>query len=138
MTYCDIIDYSNRDDNSTTLFISGSVTQETITHFKQAVPPSQVEYVFDGDKLAIYHLKDPAGGISGTLVIWLNKGKACINTDTGRIWGDWKDDEELLLTEDYEEAQDLDGKSVMGRVAYNIFGMRGIYTQKNFYTLLGK
>jgi hypothetical protein len=138
MTYCDIIDYSTRDDTTIRLITSEAVTRYTIDHLKQAVPPGQDKYVFEGDRMAVYHLDNPEGGIRGTLVIWLNKGKACINTDTGHIWGDWQDDQKLLLTEDYDEAPDPDGKSVMGRRAYNIFGMRGIYAQKTFYTVLGR
>lgn len=136
MTYCDLIDYSTRDDSSMTLVTSGPVTKHTIAHLKQALPPGQDRYVVEGDKMAVYQLDNPLGEIRGTLVIWLNKGKACINTDTGRIWGDWEDAQKLVLTEDYDEAEDPDGKSVMGRRAYNIFGMRGIYAQKTFYTLL--
>jgi hypothetical protein len=58
---------------------------------------------------------------------------AAIETPQGSIWGDWDEEEELLLTEDFEEAQTVDGSPVNGRIAYSLLGHRGIYSSGNFY-----
>ncbi len=51
-------------------------------------------------------------------------------------WPVWDENEELVLTEEYAEAMDLVGMTVKGQLAYNTHGVRGIYSDGDFYTIM--
>ena len=100
---------------------------------KETVPADQLSQVEGGDDISVYAVDGPSVDRSRRMTIWYNKEMAAIETPQGSIWGDWDEEEELLLTEDFEEAQTADGVPVNGRIAYNLIGLRGIYSSGNFY-----
>ena len=138
MNRCELLDYSDRDECLQPVVESLNVTQRSKEFLQMFVSQDKLEKMEEGDEIAIYRLNNPVEGISGELLILYSKAIACINTGNGNVWGDWDEDNELLLTEEFEEAKDEEGVAVMGRVAYNTQGIRGIYSRGECYTLFNE
>jgi hypothetical protein len=109
-----------------------TVTPQNAIMVRDSVPADQIRHIEVGDEMSVYAVD---GSAPRRLTIWYNKEVAAIETSEGSIWGDWDEDEELLLTEEFEEAQDIDGSSVGGRIAHNLLGHSGIYSSGKFYVL---
>jgi hypothetical protein len=138
MTCCDFIDYSDRDESLVPVLDYQSVTLSNIEKVKQIVPIDQQEQVEEGDDIAVYDIDNTIEGIKGKLTIWYNKDVACIDINDFSIWGYWDENDELVLTEEYVEAKDAVGVSINGQLAYNTHGVRGIYRDGNFYTIISE
>ena len=136
MIICEPVAYSGRPESLITLYECPSVSTDDIASMKHVIP-DQVAHVENGDKLTIYIVDNRIEEIKGVLTVWHVKGRARMNTGHGNIWGDWEEDAKLLVTEEFvEDAEDGNGREVMGRIAYNTHGMRGIYSRGKFFTLL--
>ncbi len=136
MTGCDFIDYSDRKGSLATVLTRRSVSLDDLAMVRESIPPEQRDQVEEGDAVTVYLLDNPVEDIKGTLTVWHDKGMAAIDTGSGTSWGDWDEEHMLLLTEEFEEERDPDGEMIMGRVAYNTHGIRGILFRGTFYTLL--
>ena len=136
MTYCDFKDYSDRDESLVPVLDFQTVTLSNIERVKRIVPVDQQEQVEEGDDIAVYDIDNTIEGIKGKLTIWYNKEMACMDINNYSIWGDWDENDELVMTEEYAEAKDLVGMTVNGQLAYNTHGVRGIYRDGNFYTII--
>ena len=136
MATCKLVDYSGRHLRPIELFKYDSVMQNDITELKEVLPADQLEKVEEGDSLGIYIIDNRIESFKALLTIWHNKGRACIDTGGGSVWGEWKQEIELLLTFEFEEGKDDEGVPVMGRIGYNIHGIKGIYSQGELFTLL--
>jgi hypothetical protein len=134
MVECELVDYSARPESLIMLFEKPAVTVDDLAAIKDILP-CQWAQVRAGDDLSIYIVDNRTEGVKGLLTVWHGKEKACIDTGDGNVWGDWKEDAKLIVTEEYEEAKDVAGMEVMGRIAYNAHGVRGIYSQRRFFTL---
>ena len=134
MVECELIDYSERPESLIMLFKYPAVTVNDIAAIKDILP-DQWAQVRAGDDLSIYVVDNRTEGVKGLLTVWHGKEKACIDMGDGNVWGDWQEDAKLIVTEEYEEAKDDDGMDIMGRIAYNSHGMRGIYSRRRFFTL---
>jgi hypothetical protein len=110
-----------------------SVSLQNARMIKETLPADQLSQVEEGDDISVYAVDGPTADCSRRMTIWYNKEMAAFETPQGSIWGDWDEEEELLLTEDFEEAHTVDGSPVKGRIAYNLLGHRGIYSSGNFY-----
>jgi len=89
-----------------------------------------------GDSITIFIVDNRLEKTKGFLAIWHNKGVACISTDSIRLWGEWEEKHHLVLSEELEVGEEMDGAVIMGRVAYNTDGVRGIYSQGKFFRQL--
>lgn len=138
MTYCDFKDYSDRDESLVPVLDFQTVTLSNIERVKRIVPVDQQEQVEEGDDIAVYAIDNTIEGIKGKLTIWYNKEMACMDINNYSIWGDWDENDELVMTEEYAEAKDPVGMTVNGQLAYNTHGVRGIYKDGNFYTIINK
>jgi len=138
MTYCDFKDYSDRDESLVPVLDFQTVTLSNIERVKRIVPVDQQEQVEEGDGIAVYDIDNTIEGIKGQLTIWYNKEMACMDINNYSIWGDWDENDELVMTEEYAEAKDPVGMTVNGQLAYNTHGVRGIYKDGNFYTIINK
>jgi hypothetical protein len=134
MMMCELVDYSERPESLIMLYECPAVTVGDIAAINDFLPDQSAQ-IREGDDLTIYIVDNRTEGVKWLLTIWHNKGKACIDTGDGNVWGDWEEAAKLIVTEEYEEAEDDDGMEVMGRIAYNSHGMRGIYSQRRFFTL---
>jgi len=128
------IDYSCIEEEPETCLDYTIVTFNNIARVKKAVPPDQRDHVREDDEIAVYSVKGSDDENKRRLTIWFNREIAAIETPSGSIWGDWDEEEELMLTEDFETAQDSEGSTLLGRVSYNIYGICGIYVSGRFYT----
>lgn len=137
MKICDMIDYSGRPSSLIELYRFPAVTLEEICEIRDVIPDQMTE-VEEGDDLILYIVDNRVEGVKGLITIWPGKEMACIDMGAGPLWGDWRSDEQLVLTEEFDEVKDADGMPVMGRVAYNTHGLRGIYSQGIFYTLFSE
>jgi hypothetical protein len=129
-----MIDHSDRAASLIELYRFQAVTLEEMGEIRDVIP-DQMSEVEEGDDLIIYIVDNRVEGVRGLLTIWPGKEMACIDMGTGTLWGDWREDEQLVLTEEFDEVKDEEGMPVMGRVAYNTHGLPGIYCQGVFYTL---
>jgi hypothetical protein len=136
MTCCDFIDYSDRDGSLVPVLDYQTVTLGNIERVKQIVPIEQQGQIEEGDYIAVCDIDNSIEGIKGKLTIWYNKDMACIDINNCVIWGCWDENEKLVLTEDYAEAKDFAGKTVKGLLAYNTHGVKGIYSDGKFYTIV--
>lgn len=130
------IDYSCIEEDPEMVLNFSVVTQDNIARIKKAVPHDQRDHVRVDDELAVHAVKDSDGDGRRRLTVWFNKEIAALETSDGSTWGDWDDDEELLLTEKIETAQEIEGSTIIGRRAYNIYGICGIYALGRFYSLV--
>jgi len=137
MMTCRLLDFSDRTLRPIELFKYDSVIPHDIAELNMVLPPEQVGKVEAGDSLGVYIIDNPVESFKALLTVWYNKCMACIDTGTGGVWGEWKQDVELLITFEFEEGKDDNGQPVMGRIGYNIHGIKGIYSQEKaaFYTL---
>jgi len=110
-----------------------SVSLHNARMVRESVPADQLSQIEGGDDISVYAVDGSSAGRSRRMTIWYNKEMAAIETPEGSVWGDWDEDEELLLTEEFEEARAVDGSPVNGRIAYNLLGRRGIYSSGGFY-----
>ena len=133
MPTCIRLDSSEYQEEPQALIEYLSVSPQNAGMVKDAVPADQLSQVEGGDEISVYAVDGPPVDCSRRMTIWYNKEMAAIETPQGSIWGDWDEEEELLLTEDFEEAQTADGAPVNGRIAYNLLGLRGLYSSGNFY-----
>ena len=133
MLTCIPIDLSEYQNEPVEIIEYVSVTLQKAKMVMESVPADQMSQIEAGDEISVYAIDGPASNGTKRLTIWYNKEMAAIETSEGSIWGDWDENEELLLTEEVVEAHDLDGSSVNGRIAYNLLGLRGIYSSGNFY-----
>jgi len=136
MTCCDIIDYADRGESLVPVLDFQTVTLGNIKRVKQLVPADQREHVEEGDDIAIYDINNAIEGINGKLTIWYNKEMACLDIDNRSIWGHWDENDELVITEEFAEAKDPGGITVSGQLAYNTHGVRGIYRDGDFFTII--
>jgi len=136
MTCCDFIDYSDRDESLVPVLHCKTIMMNNIEKVKQIVPIEQQGQIEEGDDIGVYDINNTIEGIKGKLTIWFNKEMACIDINDHSTWGCWDEIEEMVLTEEYAEAKDTDGITVKGQLAYNTHGVRGIYGDGNFYTIL--
>lgn len=135
MARCELIDYADRNESLAPLVEYHRVTPRNMETLRAWLLPDQMAQVEDGDEIAVYRIDNTVEGITGTLIVWYNKEMACIDTGSGSDWGDWDESAELVVTEEFGEAEDPDGVSVAGRIAFNIHGIRGILTGDDFHTL---
>lgn len=138
MAFCELVDYSERSGSMIELYVFPAVTRKDIVEVNGVISPDQFERVEEGDSLGVYIVDNRVEGIRGLLTIWHNKGVACFNRGDNAAWGEWEPEAGLVLTADLEEAKDEDGAAVMGRIAYNTHGIRGVYSRERFYTLQEK
>lgn len=131
-----LIDYSCIEEEPEMVLDFSIVTQDNVARVKKAVPHDQRDHVKVNDELAVHSVKESDGDGKRRLTVWFNKEIAALETSDGSIWGDWDDDEELLLTEKIETAQEIEGSTIIGRRAYNIYGICGIYASGRFYSLV--
>ena len=138
MMTCRLLDYSDRTLRPIELFRYESVMPHDIAELNAVLPPDQLEKVEEGDSLGVYIIDNPVESFKALLTIWHNKCMGCIDTGTGSVWGEWKQDIELLLTFEFEEGKDNHGQPVKGRIGYNTHGIKGIYSQEKtaLYTLV--
>jgi hypothetical protein len=136
MARCELLDYSDRDDSMLSLVEYHQVTRGSLETLREYVLPDQMAQIEEGDEIEIYRIENCVDGISATLIIWYNKEMACIDTGSGSVWGDWDEDAELVVTEEYGEAEDAEGIPIAGRLAYNTHGVRGIRAREAFHTLI--
>lgn len=133
MLTCIRVDLSEYQEEPEALIDYVSVSLQTAKMIKETVPADQLSQIEGGDDISVYAVDGSSVDRSRRLTIWYNKEMAAIETPGGSIWGDWDEDEELLLTEEFEEARTVDGSPVNGRIAYNLLGLRGIYSAGDFY-----
>jgi hypothetical protein len=131
-----VIDYSCIEECPEMVLNFSVVTQANIARVKKAVPHDLRDHVEVDDELAVHALKESDVDGKRRLTVWFNKEIAAIETSDGIIWGNWDDDEEMLLTEKMETAQDVEGSTIQGKRAYNIYGICGIYALGRFYSLV--
>ena len=136
MNCCELIDYSDRDESLFPVLDYQTVTLSNIEGVKQVVPIEQHGQIEEGDDIAVYYIVNTIEGINCKLTIWYNKEMACIDINNRSIWGSWDENEELVLTEEYAEAKDFAGNTIKGLFAYNTHGVKGIYGDGNFYTIM--
>jgi len=136
MTYCDFIDYADRDESLVPVLDFQTVTLGNIERVKKIVPIGQREQVEEGDDIAVYDIDNSIEGIKGKLTIWYNKEMACLDIGNCCIWGHWNENDELVMTEEYAEAKDPVGVTVSGQLSYNTHGIRGIFDDGSFYTII--
>ncbi len=136
MTCCDFIDYSDRAESLVPVLDYQTVTLSNIEKVKQFIPIEQQGQVEEGDDIAVYDINNTIEGITGKLTVWFNKEMACIDINNCSTWGCWDEIEEMVLTEEYAEAKDFVGKTVKGLLAYNTHGVKGIYEDGTFYTIM--
>jgi hypothetical protein len=134
VAYCELVDYSDRTGSLITLYEYPAITLADIAELKDVIP-DQMDQVEEGDELAVYIVDNRTDGVKGLLTVWKGKGMACIEMGDGSAWGDWSEEHALVMTEEFEEAEDDKGVTVMGRIAYNTHGIRGVYAQEKFFTL---
>jgi hypothetical protein len=130
------IDPTECQDEPQTIIEYLSVTLQNASLVRDSVPSDQISQIEAGDEISVYAVAGSATDGPKRLTIWYNKEVAAIETAEGSIWGDWDEDEELLLTEEFEESQDVDDASVSGRIAYNLSGLRGIFSSGGFYPFI--
>ena len=135
MKSCELVDYSHRTESLITLYEYLHVTPADIAEVRDIIP-DQMDQVEGGDALAIYIIDNRIEGVRGLLTVWPGKGMASIDMGNGTIWGEWEEGHNLVVTEEFDEEKDEEGVAVMGRIAYNTHGMRGIFSRGDFYTLL--
>lgn len=133
MPTCIRMDHSEYQEEPQALIEYVSVSLQNAKMVKETVPADQLGQIEGGDDISVYAVDGPSVDRSRRMTIWYNKEMAAIETPKGSIWGDWDEEEELLLTEDFEEAHTVEGSPVNGRIAYNLRGLRGIYSSGNFY-----
>ena len=136
MARCERLDYTYRDDSLVPLVEYHQVTQGSMATLGESVYPEHLAEIEEGDEIAVYRIENRVEAISGTLIIWYNKEMACINIGNGNAWGDWDEEAELVISEEFAEARDEDGLVLAGRIAYNTHGIRGIYKYGIFHTLV--
>ena len=129
-----MVDYSDRHGSLITLYEYRNVTPADIVEVRDVIP-DQMDQVEEGDALVVSIIDNRIEGVKGLLTVWPGKEMACIDTGNGPIRGVWEEDHNLVVTEEFEEEKDDDGLAVMGRIAYNIHGMRGIFSRERFFTL---
>ncbi len=129
----EFIDYSCIEEEPETFLDFTMVTCNNIARIRKAIPNDQRDHVKENDEVAVYFIRNSAGETNRKLTVWYNREIAAIETSGGSIWGDWDEDEELLLTEEFETAQDCEGSMLIGRISYNKYGIRGIYASGRFY-----
>lgn len=135
MAFCALIDHSERPASIIELYNYPAVTKDNLTVVEGIMPLDQLAQVEEGDALVIYIVDNRPDEVMGILTVWGNKSIASIDTGNGTVWGDWKRDDQLVLTLDIEAAADNDGNVVRGRIAYNSHGIKGIYSDGRFYTI---
>jgi hypothetical protein len=131
---CEFVDYSDRPESLITLYEYREVTPVDIAEVRDVIP-DQMDQVEGGDALAIYIIDNRIEGVKGLLTVWPDKEIACIDMGNGAICGEWEEAHNLVVTEEFEEEKDDEGLAVMGRIAYNTHGVRGIFSRGSFYTL---
>ncbi|MGD0584552.1 MAG: hypothetical protein ABSA86_02095 [Oryzomonas sp.] len=133
MLTCIRVDLSEYQEEPEALIEYVSVSLQNAKMIRETVPADQLGQIEGGDDISVYAVDGPSVNSSRRMTIWYNKEMAAIESPKGSIWGDWDEEEELLLTEEFEEAQTVDGSPVHGRIAYNLLGLRGIYSSGNFF-----
>lgn len=134
MAYCELVDYSDRTGSLIKLYEYPAVTLADIAEVRDVIP-DLMDQVDEGDELVVYIVDNRTEGFKGLLTIWNRKGMACIDLGEGAVWGDWEMEPSLVVTEEFEEAEDDRGMAVAGRIAFNTHGVRGIYSHGEFFTL---
>ncbi len=138
MKACKMIDFSERSDSLIKLCKYPAVSIDDLAEIGEIAAYIQLplERVREGDNLAIYIIDNRIDEIKGFLAIWHDQGSGCIDMGDDTAWGKWDDADKILLTEDFETAEERDGSMIRGRIAYNGHGIRGIYAQGKFYRLI--
>jgi len=135
MESCRLVDYSDRPECLIELHNFDCVTHETLRDARSAIVTGHFGPVEVGDRIVSFIVDNRTEGVQGLLTVWRNKGVACLDKGEGKIWGDWQEDEKLVLTYDFQEVKGLRGTPAIARIAYNVHGMRGVWEGGKFYTL---
>ena len=135
MKWCEWIDYAERENCFSAIFESGSLTAADIRALQTILPVEQLKQIRMGDELAVYFIDNRIEGIQAVLTLWVKLDLACISVDDTTDWGFFDDLNGLMLTEQFEKATECTGNHVMGTLAYNRHGVKGIYARNYFYTL---
>ena len=137
MLTCSRMDLAENHDELHAIIEYVSVTLQNVKMVRESVPDDQICEIEAGDEISVYSINGPVSTASRRLTIWYNKEMAAIETFEGSIRGDWNEAEEVLLTGEQVQAQNVDGSSVNGRIAYNLYGIKGIYSSGgDFYHLI--
>ena len=135
MKWCEWIDYAERENSFSAIFESGSLTAADIRALQTILPAEQLKQIRMGDELAVYFIENRIEGIQAVLTLWVKLDLACISVDDTTAWGFFDELNCLMLTEQFEKATESSGNQVMGTLAYNLHGIKGIYARNYFYTL---
>ena len=140
MPSCDYADFSVREDSLIKLCEYPEVSLSDMDEIKEIVSylPLPLSQVKEGDELTISIIDNRIEGVKGFLSIWHNRGIACINTGADTVWGKWNEDERVLLTGESEIADENASSAIIGEIAYNSHGIRGIYSQGIFFRLVDR
>ena len=138
MLKCDMADLSDRSENLIKLCEYTNVTVIDIPEIEEIISYLQLPLyqVQEGDNLSVYIVDNRLKLIKGYLAIWHNKGIACINIDSLQLWGEWEENNMLVLSEILEVGEYVEGGVITGRKAYNTDGARGIYSQGRFFKFI--
>jgi hypothetical protein len=138
MLKCELTDLSDRSESLIKLCEYTDVTVIDIPEIEEIFSYLQLPLyqVREGDYLSIYIVDNRMKSVKGYLAIWHNKGIACINTDAINLWGEWEENNMLVLSGILEAGEYIDGGTIMGRRAYNTDGAGGIYSQGRFFKFI--
>lgn len=135
MRTCKCVDLSVYLDAPKPIIYYVTVNPRNSMMVKDAVPRDQVRHIEVGDEMSVYAVNSSVASSPLRFTIWYNKEMAAIETSEGSIWGDWDEEEKLLLTEVFEQAEDIYGYPVGGKIAHTLIGHSGIYSSGKFYLL---
>lgn len=135
MQRCDWIDYSRREQWLIKLYEAEQLAADDISRLKGVVPDDHLDRLEPGDDFTLYLINNQEEGIRGLFSFWTEIGIAGMNFGSATVWGHFDRGNELLLTEEIAKALDSYGNCVTGTVAYNLYGVRGIFANGSFFTL---
>lgn len=126
-------DHSGVEKDPMMIIDNVTITGDNITQVKHFIPPDQRVEVREGDGLSVYLLTGPPEMNGRRLTVWCSRGVAAIESFDGEsIWGEWNEEAKLFLCEDTEVQHD-NGAILLGRKAYDHFGVRGIFFNGTFH-----
>ena len=86
-----------------------------------------------GDIISVLFFHNRTLRSAGTVTIWHNSNLAAIKTYSASLTGGWLDSLKLIVTEEREEGWTMNGELVIGNLAMDINGTRGIYSCGEFF-----
>lgn len=138
MKSCHHFNNSQENGRSICVFRREAVTQENFADISEVVSPDQSGAMEEGDVVSVICFENKTTVTQGTIIIWHNKVMAAVHLDGGCIWGNWDEAAGLVVTEEFEEGWTTHGEEISGRIAYNTYGLEGIFSCGEFYTRAGK